>query len=114
MKTLISLGLSICGGFFTSTLATEISKPEGMAWLEIPSTVSFWLLLGVLVLTFLFHRYMHSYETSVSAFQDAEYCMAYARSELIPAQIEASKREIDNGNYEQFDAAMQKIKDALK
>ena len=57
---------------------------------------------------------MHAYETEISAFKDADFCMAYARSQLIPAQVEASILAIGRGDVDQFKAAMKQIKDALK
>ncbi len=57
---------------------------------------------------------MHIYEVEIDAFKDADYCMAYARSQLIPAQVEASKQAIASGDTDQFKAAMKQIKDVLK
>ncbi|WP_153040711.1 hypothetical protein [Pseudovibrio sp. Ad46] len=111
---MISLFLSLLGGLFTSTLATELTTEEGIAWSSFHTTTSFWLLLLVFVFTFVFHRYMHAHEMSVDAFQDAEYCMAYARSELLTAQVAASKKEIEDGNLELYEQSMQKIRDSLK
>jgi hypothetical protein len=57
---------------------------------------------------------MHLHERSIQAFQDAEYCLAYVRSQLIPSQVEAYKKEIESGNLAQFEEAMSKMKDSLK
>jgi hypothetical protein len=66
------------------------------------------------VITFLYHRFLHAYETEVTSFKDDEYCMAYARSQLIPAQVQASIEAINRGETQQFQAAMKQIKDVLK
>jgi uncharacterized membrane protein YphA (DoxX/SURF4 family) len=114
LKTAISILLTVSGGFFTSTLSTEIAGPAGIAWGTAHTTSSFWLLLLICLATYLFHRNMHLHERSIQAFQDAEYCLAYVRSQLIPSQVEAYKKEIESGNLAQFEEAMSKMKDSLK
>jgi hypothetical protein len=114
LKTAISILLTVSGGFFTSTLSTEITTTAGISWTVAPTTASFWLLLAICIITYFFHKFMHSYEHGIQAFQDTEYCIAYARSQLIPTQIEAYKKEIESGNLDQFEDAMTKIKESLK
>ncbi|PND26782.1 hypothetical protein [Sinorhizobium sp. M4_45] len=114
VKTAISIFTSVLGGIFSNTLVTEISTPKGIAWASFYSTFSFWALLLVCIVTFLFHRFLHAFETEISAFKDDDFCMAYARSQLIPAQVEASRQAINRGEVEQFKAAMKQIKDVLK
>ena len=113
-KTVISIATSVLGGVFSNTFVTEVTTPKGIDWASFYGTFSFWALLVVCLITFLFHRFLHSYETEISAFKDADFCMAYARSQLIPAQVEASKQAIGRGETDQFKAAMKQIKDALK
>lgn len=114
IKTAISIVTSVLGGIFSNTLVTEMTTSQGIQWKSFYGTFSFWVLLVVCLVTFLFHRFLHSYETDISAFKDAEFCLAYARSQLIPAQIEASVQAIGRGDTDQFKAAMKQIKDVLK
>lgn len=113
-KTASSIFLTITGGLFTNTLTTEISGPSRIYWSSIPTTISFWLLLLVCILTYIFHKNMHSHEATIKDFQDTEFCLAYARSELIPAQVSAIKKEIEAGNLGEYEDAMEKIKGSLK
>ncbi|MBY6121841.1 hypothetical protein KUV64_22150 [Mameliella alba] len=114
LKTATSILLTVSGGFFTSTLSTEITTAAGISWSVAPSTASFWLLLAVCVLTYFFHKFMHAHEHGIQAFQDTEYCIAYARSQLIPTQIQAYQKQIESGDLDQFEDAMSKIKESLK
>lgn len=114
IKTAISIVTSVLGGIFTNTFVTEITTPKGIDWALFYGTFSFWAILVVCLVTFLFHRFLHSYETEVSAFMDTEFCLAYARSQLIPAQVQASIQAISSGDTQKFKEAMKTIKDALK
>ena len=67
-----------------------------------------------MVLTFLFHRSLHRFEVAISAFKDTEFCIAYARSQLIPAQVAATMQRISDGDIAQFTAAMEQLKEVLK
>lgn len=113
-RTAISITTSVLGGILSNTLVTEMTTPQGIAWASFYSAFSFWALLVVCLATFLFHRILHSYETEISAFKDADFCVAYARSQLIPAQVEAATQAIGRGDTDQFKAAMKQIKDVLK
>lgn len=114
IKTAISVSLSILIGLFTNSLTAEISTSRGLDWARVPITFSFWALLVSAFLLFLFHRYMHEHESDIAAFKDADFCVAYARSQLIPAQMDAAKQAIADGDTERFKLAMKQVKDALK
>lgn len=114
IKTGISLGTSVLGGLFANTLVADMTGPKGIEWATFYLSLSFWLLLLVCFITFVFHKFLHEYETEINSFKDADFCMAYARSQLIPAQVEVSIQAIARGDVDQFKAAMKQIKDALK
>lgn len=114
LKTAISVFTSLLIGVFSNTLVTEISTEAGISWGSMPEKFSFWALIASSLGAFQFHRHLHAYETQISAFKDADFCIAYARSQLIPAQVSASMNAIAAGDDAQFKAAMKKIKDALK
>ena len=113
-KVAISTVTSVLIGIFSNTLVTQITKNGEIVWQSIPSASSFWALLISCLVAFQFHRYLLAYETQVSAFKDADFCMAYARSQLLPAQVAASMEAIAAGDLEQFKEAMKQIKDVLK
>jgi len=114
LKTGTSLTTSLLVGIFSNSLVTEITTRNGIIWASMPNKFSFWALAVSSFLTFQFHRHLHLYETEVSAFKDVDFCIAYVRSQLIPAQVSASIDAIAAGDDAQFKAAMKKIKDALK
>lgn len=114
LKTAISIITAVLIGIFSNTLVTEMTTSGGISWASMPSKFSFWGLLLSMFAAFQFHRHLHAYETEISAFKDVDFCMAYARSQLIPAQVAASIEAIAAGDDAQFKAAMKQIKDALK
>ena len=114
LKTAISLLTSVAIGIFSNTLVTEITIDSIIHWALIPKKFSFWALVVSFYAAFQFHRHLHIYEKDISAFKDTDFCIAYARSQLIPAQVAASMEAITAGDDAQFKAAMKKIKDALK
>ena len=99
---------------FSNTLVTQITVNGEVAWKLIPSTFSFLALIVARASAFWFHRNLLAYETEISAFSDNDFCLAYARSQLLPAQVAASMQAISTGNTDQFKTAMKQIKDALK
>lgn len=113
-KTLVSIFTSVLGGIFSNTLVTEITTPAGINWGRFYDTFSFWALAVVCIITFVFHRHLLMHEKQVNEFKDDEYCIAYARSQLIPAQVSAARQAIGNGDDEKYKAAMKQIKDSLK
>ena len=113
-KTAISIGSSVLIGIFSNTLVTEITKSDKIAWSSATSAPSFWGLILSCIVAFQFHRYLLAYETQVSAFKDNDFCLAYARSQLLPAQVAKSIEAISAGDLDQFRAAMTHIKNALK
>lgn len=114
LRTAISIVTSALIGIFSNTLVTEITTSAGLSWVSIPTKFSFWALLASCLAALQFHRHLHAYENEVSAFKDVDFCMAYVRSQLIPAHVQASMAAISAGNVDQFKAAMKQIKDALK
>jgi hypothetical protein len=78
-------------------------------WTSFYKAVSFYCLLGFAIGTFLFHRYLYIHERDVMQFKDADYCVAYARSQLIPAHVEAAKALIAQGDTQRFEAAMAQV-----
>lgn len=113
-KTAISIVSSVLIGIFSNTLVTQVAVRGEIVWKNIPTTFSFWALLASCAGAFLFHKNLLAYETEISAFSDDDFCLAYARSQLLPAQVAASMEAIATGNTGQFKTAMKQIKEALK
>ena len=75
-----------------------MTKDGMIEWGSFYKAVSFYFVLAFSVLTYLFHHKLYNHEVGVMQFRDAEYCVAYARSQLIPAHIEAAK--VENRSWE--------------
>jgi hypothetical protein len=113
MKTLVSVVCAAGSGVFSNTLVTEMTTPTGIAWGSFYATVSFYLVFSFLFLTFLYNRYLHVHESDVQNFRDSEYCVAYARSKLIPEQVEHYRQKIQSGQVGDFEAAMEELNRVL-
>jgi len=114
LKTAISLLSSILIGIFSNTLVSDIATSSGIAWGSVYQSASFYLLIVFAALTLLFHRFLHTFETDIQKFRDADFCLAYARSRLLPEQIERSRQKIKDGDIGDFQAAMREIQKVLK
>lgn len=114
LKTVVSTLLSVAVGIFSNTFVTEIASGERVAWESFYRSLSFYLLSLCVALTLLFHRWLYSFENDVQKFQDADFCLAYARSRLLPEQIERSRQKIKEGDLGEFQAAMKEIQRVLK
>jgi len=114
LKTAFSLGSSISIGFFSNTLVADMTTPHGIMWLTFYTSISFYLVLCLAALTLWFHKALHAFETDVLKFRDIEFCLAYARSRLLPEQIERSRQKIRDGDISDFQQAMKEIQKVLK
>lgn len=115
LKTTVSLVATLGAGFFTNTLVTEMTDPTGtINWGSFYETVSFYVLLVFVALTYLFHRQLYLHERRVDHFRDDEFCRAYAKSQLIPEQVELYRQLIRKGDTSSFKAAMASIEKVLK
>ncbi|WP_291366330.1 hypothetical protein [Acetobacter sp. UBA5411] len=113
-RTAVPLLLSLGVGIFSNFLVTEMTVNNKISWTSFYVTKSFYLLLFFLVLTYFFNRYLFLYEKDVLQFKEADYCVAYARSQLIPAHIEAARSKIAQGDTQSFEDAMAQVKKILK
>jgi hypothetical protein len=113
-KTAMSLTCAGGTGIFSNTLVTEMTTPQGILWSSFYSTVSFYLVSGFFILTFFYHRYLYVHEADVQNFRDTDYCLAYARSKLLPEQVEYYRQKIREGQLDDLNSAMDEIKRVLK
>ena len=113
-RTAASIVSAVGIGVFSNTLVAEITTPAGIKWSSFYSTVSFYVVVLFSVLIFLYNRWLYLYESDIQNFRDIEFCIAYARSRLLPEQIERYRQQIRDGNMGDFQAAMDELKGALK
>lgn len=113
-KTAIPLALSIGVGMFSNFLVTEMTVDGRIVWISFYGATSFYFLLAFVVLTYLFHRHLYHFERDIFQFKEQDYCVAYARSQLIPAHVDAAKAQIAGGDTARFETAMKQVQKILK
>lgn len=115
LRTACALVGAIITGVFSNTIVTEMTDRDGhLIWGAFYQTYSFYVLVVAIALNYVFHRHLFLHERRVDAFRDSEFCIAYARSQLIPEQVEATKLRIRQGKLDEFTDAMAQIKKVLK
>lgn len=75
--------------------------------------VSFYILIFSGWATYRFHKMLYNFDKEVERFKDADYCTAFARSQLIPSHVAEAKAAIKNGDVKRFEDAMKQVKKVL-
>ena len=114
LRTAISVLLSVVKGIFSNTFVTDISVNGTIYWASFYESASLYVVIFSAILTFVYNRYCHAQDIDISDFGDQDYCLAYARSQLLPEQIELYKKKIRNGEMDAFKGAMDEIKKVVK
>jgi hypothetical protein len=113
-RTAIPVALALMVGLFSNFLVTEMTVSGTIMWASFYQHVSFYVLMASTWLTYRFHKKLHEHETEVERFKDADYCTAFARSQLLPSHLEEAKAAIKRGDTKRFEDAMAQVKKTLK
>lgn len=76
--------------------------------------LSFYILVGLVILELVYYSGVYRYEKTNSSFGDDAYCEAYMRSQLIPVLAEKLRTDIQNGNITEFAKTMSDFRKGLK
>lgn len=76
-------------------------------------TKSFYALILIMLLLYLYQRNLFKFETDILNFKDSEYCMAYLRSKCLPEMAEKYKNAIRNGSGDELLQAADVLQRAL-
>jgi len=113
-KTFISVVLPILSGFFSGTLIVEITQETGISWKNIPKTKSFYVLLLLIFVIYIYNRAVYLRDKEIMRFLDDDYCVAYMRSQCLPEAARRFKELIRDGQGGEFRQAMDELKKVLK
>ena len=80
LKTSASVGSTVITGVLCGTFVTEITVNGAIEWSLFHKSVSFYVLLAVAVVLYVYNKSVYRFEMDVMRFADTEYCMAYVRS----------------------------------
>lgn len=105
---------TIVVGFFSGTLVTEMTVDGIISWKRFYLTASFYVLVAVAIVLYLYHKARFKMESSVLEFRDADYCVAYVRSKCIPEMAEKWRDRIRTGDGGELTRAMAELKESLR
>jgi uncharacterized protein YacL len=110
LDTIITLAFGILSG----TFVTEITVGGKISWKNAPHAISTYLLIFLLILYILYKRLMLGREQEIMAFQNDDFCRAYARSQMLPEMAKRARERIRNGSGGELLDAMKEIEKVLK
>jgi len=113
-RTFVSVGTTIAAGVLSGTFVFELITPAGLAWGIFYKTGSFYGLLAVAAITYLYNRAVFLHEQKISRFLDDQYCIAYMRSKLLPEAAEKYREQIRNGAGGELVQATDELKRILQ
>ena len=101
-------------GVVTGAFVNDITTPNGVIWSTFYRVKSFYFLLAFLLAQTLYQRSLYAFEIVIERFSDAEYCMAYMRSQCLPEAAEKYRELIRRGEFGVLRQAMDEIREILK
>ena len=114
LKTAVFVICTVLAGVLASSFVAEISAPETLQWSLFYRSWSFYGLLALAVIIYVYNRAAYQYENEVRRFVDTKYCEAYMRRELLPEMAERCKKRIREGSGAELKEAMTELRRFLK
>jgi len=113
-RTFFAFVIPVVSGVLSGTFVAEISIASVIDWSAYYKSKSFYALLILCWVTYLYNKEVFLYERELSKFLDADYCVAYMRSKCLPEAAERYKELIRNGGIGELKQAMDELKKVLK
>jgi hypothetical protein len=113
-KTFCGFVLPIFSGILSATFVTEISTPNGLDWKLAITAKSTYGIIFLAIIIYKYNRAVFLREKEIRQFSDADYCIAYMRSQCLPEAAEQYKRMIRDGQGGELKQAMDEVKKILK
>ena len=113
-KTFFAAVIPVIVGILSGTFVAEISSGGILDWSSFYRAKSFYGLLVMVVLTYVYNHAVFAYEHEVSRFLDDDYCRAYMRSKCLPEAADRYKTLIRSGDKGELVSAMKELEKILK
>lgn len=113
-KTFFAVVIPAIVGVLSGAFVSEISSSGVLDWSLTLKAKSFYGLLAIAVLSYIYYRELYLYEQEVVRFLDDDYCRAYMRSKCLPEAAERYKESIRTGNKGELASAMKELEKILK
>ena len=114
VKALISIIVPLIFGVISGIYVNSITADGKVDILLSFKQSSFYILVILIILEFIYYTAIYKYEKANSFFGDDDYCEAYMRSQLLPALAERLRNEIKNGNIKEFAKSMSDFRKGIK
>jgi hypothetical protein len=113
-RTFFNAILPIAAGVLSGAFTFEITYGSTIRWAVFYKTKSFYWLLALSVLIYIYNRAVYKRDTEVDRFLDVDYCKAYMRSQCLPEAAERYRDLIRRGKIGELQRAMTEVDNILK
>ena len=113
-KAIISILTPIIIGIISSIFITEITTHDGIKIATSISKISFYILLVLIIITFVYNLLIFKYEKTKPNFETKLNCITYIRSQMLPEIVGESVKKIKNGEINDLEKNMEKFKRMLE
>ena len=114
-RTFFSIIIPILVGVFSGVFVAEITVPEkGISWPLFYKAKSFYMLLVILLVTYVYNIAIYKHDKGIMSFSDADYCRAYMRSKCLPEAAERYRDLIRSGESGELEKVMDEVDRILK
>lgn len=97
IRATINFVFIIVSGVLCSAFVTEINTLNGLSWMLFYKTKTFYLIIALFYLFYLYNKFLYKLELNINAFISDEYCKAYVRSQCLPALANKYRELIEKG-----------------
>jgi len=113
-RTFLSVLTTIGTGVASGAFITEITTPNGLSWATSFNKLSFYALVIMAIIIYVFQRALYYREIEIEKFKDIEYCRAYIRAKCLPAAAQMYEDKIRSGDIGELKKAMDEVNKVLK
>lgn len=113
-KTLFSAVLPVVSGILSGAFIIEITVGGALDWKLFYKARSFYGLVVLTLITYVYHRLVYRREVEIGKFSDTDFCVAYMRSKCLPEAAERFKQLIREGHGGELLEIMKEVKLSLK
>jgi len=113
-KTFFFIVIPIVSGVLSGVFVSEISGQSGIEWGLFYKSKSFYGLILLTFLIYLYNKSLYAHQKEINSFLDNDYCVAYMRSKCLPEAAEKYRQMIRDGQGGELKQAMDELKKILK
>jgi len=113
-KTLFSVIFPLAAALLSGMFVYDISDENGIVWIKFYQSWTFYGLLILIILIYIYNRALYRHNRDIMRFSDTTFCIAYMRSQLLPEAAERYKEMIRSGSGSEFAEITNQLKEILQ